>query len=66
MAYAERHRHLASGVPHKRSAKQHLRNNRGQPPEIRARRAVARYRGLLPLRAQGNLPQNTRPEVLLR
>ena len=47
--HAERHRHLASGVPHKRSAQQHRRDDRGQPPEIRARQAVAGYRGLLPL-----------------
>ena len=47
--HAERHCHLASGVPHKRSAQQHRRDDRGQPPEIRARRAVAGYRGLLPL-----------------
>ena len=63
---AERHCHLASGIPHKGSAQQHRRDDRGQPPEIRAQRAVARYRGLLPLRAQGNLPQGARPEVLLR
>ena len=59
---AERHRHLASGVPHKKEALSNIVATTVDNLLKFERRAVARYRGLRTLRAEGNLPQGARDQ----